>query len=285
MKIIKPNAIELKQTDLFKHIELCGRTCYKSEDKITEDSCNRFVNMLREHAHGAMLEHGTVYLTIPKVDIEEANQYLKLAFDTVDELKTLQMMRLSQIVEYPLSHSKTFSCGEYIYITTNYRVIVERGIEFIMDIYQTEPTEHHAKRRTFKITCNRGVSHEFVRHRVFSFAQESQRYCNYSKDKYGNEITFVEPIWQNGLDINKVDNSLMRYEWEDAMKTAERSYFYLLECGLTPQLARGVLPNDIKTELIMTGFESDWEHFFTLRCANDAHPEAKYLADMIKEQF
>ena len=284
MRIIKPTAIELKQTNLFKHIELCGRTCYKSEDKITEDSCHKFVDMLKKHAHGAMLEHGTVYLTIPKADIEEAIEYGKIAFDVVDELKSIQMMRLSSLRTHPLPHSKTISCGEYVYITTNYRVIVERDIEFIMNKYQTEPTEHHIKRRTFKITCNRGVSHEFVRHRVFSFAQESQRYCNYSKDKYGKEITFIEPIWHEGLS-QEPHKKVNIYDWMDCMETCERTYFYLLESGLTPQLARGVLPNDIKTELIMTGFESDWEHFFKLRCANDAHPEAKYIADMIKEMF
>ena len=278
MKIIKPNAIELKQTDLLKHIELCGRTCYKSEDKITDGSAEKFVNMLRSHAHGAMLEHGTVYLIIPADKVkdwaaEHYVEYGKLACET-----WLKFIR-------ELPYSKCLKTLDNYYITTNYRVIAENDLEDLIDLFGSVCTEHHPKRRTFKITCNRGVSHEFVRHRVFSFAQESQRYCNYSKDKYGKEITFIEPIWQNVLDINKVDNSLMRYEWEDAMKTAERSYFYLLECGLTPQLARGVLPNDTKTELIMTGFESDWEHFFELRCANDAHPEAKYIADMIKEQF
>lgn len=138
------------------------------------------------------------------------------------------------------------------------------------------------KRRTFKITCNRGVSHEFVRHRVFSFAQESQRYCNYSKDKYGNEITFVQPIWQ---DSGEYMTERTLKAWTRAMDICESTYFDLLIAGLTPQLARGVLPNDAKTELIMTGFESDWEHFFNLRCAKDAHPEAKHLADVIKEQF
>lgn len=279
MKIIKPNAVELKQTDLFKHIELCGRTCYKSEDKITDDSCNRFVNMLREHAHGAMLEHGTVYLTVPN--------YLRLLLDREDKFnKSFDILRYNQ---YTKINNVTTEDGDirnwFSCITTNYRVIVENNLEDFLEKYQSECTGHHYKRRTFKITCNRGVSHEFVRHRAFSFAQESQRYCNYSKDKYGKEITFIEPIWQNGLNIDDSNNSKMVYDWEDAMENAESTYFYLLECGLTPQLARGVLPNDTKTELIMTGFESDWEHFFQLRCAEDAHPEAKYLADIIKNLF
>ena len=277
MKIIQPNAVELKQQPGFegmlKHIELCGRTCYKSEDKITEDSCHRFVNMLREHAHGAMLEHGTVYLTIPTDTIMGW-----AASDSCPDLEYINFIR-------KLPYSKCCVENYNYYITTNYRVILENNLEDLMNLYKSECTEYHPKRRTFKIACNRGVSHEFVRHRVFSFAQESQRYCNYSKDKYGKEITFIEPIWQNGLNIDNSNNSKMVYDWEDAMENAESTYFYLLECGLTPQLARGVLPNDMKTELIMTGFESEWKQFFNLRCAKDAHPEAKYLADMIKEQF
>ena len=161
MKIIKPNAIELKQTDLFKHIELCGRTCYKSEDKITDDSCYRFVNMLREHAHGAMLEHGTVYLTI---FITAAD---KETFCYRDDI-------IRKLRENPYTRfNHRLDNGNYYYFTTNYRVIIENGWEDIMQEFQSECTEHHPKRRTFKITCNRGVSHEFVRHRVFSFAQES----------------------------------------------------------------------------------------------------------------
>ena len=169
MKIIKPNAIELKQTDLFKHIELCGRTCYKSEDKITDDSCYRFVNMLKEHAHGAMLEHGTVYLTVPN--------YLKLLLskDAIRDKSCFDLLRNNNYTQ--INNDKVPATGDlsecFCYITTNYRVIVENNLEDFMEKYKSECTEHHPKRRTFKITCNRGVSHEFVRHRVFSFAQES----------------------------------------------------------------------------------------------------------------
>ena len=272
MKIIQPNAIELKQQPGFegmlKHIELCGRTCYKSEDKITEDSCHRFVNMLREHAHGAMLEHGTVYLTIPVYtsDIENdesvyskfnTNPYSKvnLAFDYYDTKRNIA------------------------YITTNYRVIVENGWEDIMQEFQSDCTEHHIKRRTFKITCNRGVSHEFVKHRVFSFAQESQRYVNYSKEKFGKEIKVIKPLYFND------EFSLKYLHWKGACEDAERRYFTLLANNATPQEAREVLPNACATELIMTGFEFDWEHFFELRCAKDAHPQAQEIANMIKEQF
>ena len=277
MKIIQPNAIELKQQPgldgMFKHIELCGRTCYKSEDRITEDSCYKFVDMLRKHAHGAMLEHGTVYLTIPN--------YLRLLIDRKDKfnksfdvLKNNQYTRINNVIAEDDDVRNCFS-----YITTNYRVIVENDLEDFMEKYQSECTKYHYKRRTFKITCNRGVSHEFVRHRVFSFAQESQRYVNYSKDKFGQEIKVIKPIFFNN------ENSLNYIHWKSSCEDSESRYFCLLNNGATPQEARDVLPNATATELIMTGFESDWEHFFNLRCARDAHPQAQEIANMIREQF
>ena len=275
MRIIQPNAIELKQQPGFegmlKHIELCGRTCYKSEDKITNDSCHRFVNMLREHAHGAMLEHGTVYLTIPLPH--------SIALDPISE-DCKRMKAINNLSSN--KYTKAVCYGLNYYITTNYRVIVENCLEDIMNKYWSDCTEFHHKRRTFKITCNRGVSHEFVRHRVFSFAQESQRYVNYSKDKFGKEIKVIEP---NVLSFNSYDDMSNYLVWRKACEDAENAYFWLLENGATPQEARDVLPNATATELIMTGFESDWEHFFNLRCAKDAHPQAQEVANMIKEQF
>lgn len=278
MKIIKPNAAELVQGvgfhSMLQHIEFCGRTCYKSEDKITEDSCNKFVNMLREREHGAMLEHGTVYLTIPEAVVTDA---LLRSIDMPDSLAG----KLSHFISLGNRsyHTKYRVIDNTYYVTTNYRAIIEGDLEFLIDKYRTECREHHYKRRTFKITCNRGVSHEFVRHRVFSFAQESQRYVNYSKEKFGKEIKVIKPLYFND------EFSLKYLHWKGACEDAERRYFTLLANNATPQEAREVLPNACATELIMTGFESDWEHFFILRCAKDAHPQAQEVANMIKSQF
>lgn len=277
MRIIKSNAIELKQTDLFKHIELCGRTCYKSEDRITDDSAEKFVTMLRNHAHGAMLEHGTVYLTIPFDDIsqEEFHNDLPLSNENAHKMNVIKNFIYNKYTKYNVYDMK-------YYITTNYRVIVENDWEDVMKEFQSECTEHHYKRRTFKITCNRGVSHEFVRHRVFSFAQESQRYCNYSKDKFSNEIKFIEPTAL----LNIGDKESQNYAiWYESCANAEVDYLAMIKNGATPQEARDILPNACATELIMTGFESDWKHFFELRCAKDAHPQAQEVANMIKEIF
>lgn len=267
MKLIQSKVEIIEQNnsieDIYKHIERCGRVCYKSEDKITPDSAKEFVDRLIKSKHGAMLEHGTVYLTIP-LQSEKAYKYVMNPYSKVNTL-TLD------------------NVNENAYITTNYRVLVENN--WLDDLrYICEPTDHHEKRITVKFTCDRGVSHEFVRHRVFSFAQESTRFCNYNKDKFNNEITFIYPCWSyiktdayNGVD--KFDGDY----FEHSLREAEFYYFKLLELGWKPQQARQILPNALKTELVMTGFESDWQHFFDLRCAKDAHPDAQKLANELKE--
>ena len=173
---------------------------------------------------------------------------------------------------------------KYAYVTLNYRHIVENG--WLDDLkYLCEPTEFHEKRVTVRFTTDRGVSHEFVRHRVFSFAQESTRYCNYSKDKFGNELTFIIPSW-----YNKETDSAVKLKFLNYLTTTEGLYLDLLRgsywakkvieggatyekfeniekvfAPLTPQQARQVLPNALKTELVMTGFVSDWQYLFRLR--------------------
>ena len=275
MKLIKPSVEIIKQEKydllhVFKFIELAGRTCYKSEDKITEDSAKNFVDRMIKSGHGAMLEHGTIYLTIPVSDISNPIIY-----------------------KYILnSYSKIFIDFTNSYITTNYRVLVENN--WLDDLkYISEPYLFHAKRTTVKFICDRGVSHEFVRHRVFSFAQESTRYCNYTKDKFNNELTFIIPCWIKDLkessyyaycEYHHSKNDASK-RWFDSCMSSEFVYTNLIEEGWKPQEARTILPNSLKTELIMTGFNDDWENFFELRCAPNAHPQAKELADMLKDKF
>ena len=269
-------------------IELAGRTCYKSEDKITENSAKEFVDRMIKLGHGAMLEHGTIYLTIdgedPNLSKIQSNPHTKV-----------------NLVPYEVLTEGNYTISYKAYITTNLRVLVENNLKELL-CYQVEPTEHHEKRITAKFICDRGVSHEFVRHRVFSFAQESTRYCDYSKDKFGNDITYIIPSW---LDLPEGKYSNWDNDWCDvselkllypevdnlsdpancflqSIKNAEYYYFMLINRGWKPQQARQVLPNATKTELVMTGFESDWEHFFELRCSGAAHPDAKKLADELK---
>lgn len=282
MKLIESSVQIIEEKDPYKMIELAGRTCYKSEDKITENSAKEFVDRMIKLGHGAMLEHGTIYLTIdgedPNLSKIQSNPHTKV-----------------NLVPYEVLTESNYTISYKAYITTNLRVLVENNLKELL-CYQVEPTEHHEKRITAKFICDRGISHEFVRHRVFSFAQESQRYCNYNKDKFNNELTFIKPTW---LDIPTGDYTYWDGDWCDidnmkiqlpsdngvadnflwCLNNAGMQYRLLINKGLKPQEARGVLPNATKTELVMTGFESDWGHFFELRCSGAAHPDAKKLAD------
>lgn len=273
MKLIQSKVELIEQgnsiEDIYRHIELCGRVCYKSEDKITPDSAKEFVDRMIKSGHGAMLEHGTVYLKLEGInkswEYYHAQEYLENNY--------------SKVVIEREDIDSTDWCK--FYITTNFRVLIENN--WLNDLkYICEPTKYHERRITVKFTCDRGVSHEFVRHRVFSFAQESTRFCNYSKDKFGNEITFIQSDYFTNNNSTKMDESNINY-FEQSLKDSERYYFKLLELGWKPQQARQVLPNALKTELIMTGFESDWKHFFDLRCAKNAHPDAQKLANELKE--
>lgn len=285
MKLIESSVQIIEEKDPYKMIELAGRTCYKSEDKITEDSAKEFVDRMIKLGHGAMLEHGTIYLTIdgedPNLSKIQSNPHTKV-----------------NLVPYEVLTEGNYTISYKAHITTNLRVLIENNLKELLQ-YQVEPTEHHEKRITAKFICDRGVSHEFVRHRVFSFAQESQRYCNYNKDKFNNELTFIKPTW---LDIPTGDYTYWDGDWCDidnmkiqlpsdngvadnflwCLNNAGMQYRLLINKGLKPQEARGVLPNATKTELVMTGFEGDWEHFFELRCSGAAHPDAKKLADELK---
>ena len=160
---------------VYKMIEIAGRTCYKSESNITEDSAKSFVDRMIKSGHGAMLEHGTVYLKIP-INIDEAANFIDDNFTWT---------------KYHLVEEKT---GNWWAITTNYRRIIECGLEHTLQ-YLCEPTEFHEKRVTVKFITDQGILREFTRHRVFSFGVESTRYCNYSKDKFNNELTFIIPPW------------------------------------------------------------------------------------------
>lgn len=294
MRLIESSVQIIEEKDPYKMIELAGRTCYKSEDKITENSAKEFVDRMIKLGHGAMLEHGTVYLAylVFYQDVDNENNL------TPEHIfYKYQSNKYSKVKVVPYS----WSGEDAVYVTTNLRVLVENN--WLDDLqYQVDPTEHHEKRITAKFICDRGVSHEFVRHRVFSFAQESTRYCDYSKDKFGNDITYIIPSW---LDLPEGKYSNWDNDWCDvselkllypevdnlsdpancflqSIKNAEYYYFMLINRGWKPQQARQVLPFAVCSPLVMTGFESDWEHFFELRCSGAAHPDAKKLADELK---
>lgn len=194
MKIIKPSTEIMAATpDLEKCIEFSGRVCYKSEDKITDDSACAFVSKIRSINHESVLEHGAI---------------------------------------------------------------------------------------TVKFICDRGVTHELVRHRIASFSQESTRYCNYSKDKFGNELTVIDP--RGGFPEMSDEEYVV---WATAMVNAETAYFHMIDLGAKAQLARDVLPNSLKTEIVMTTNPREWRHVFKLRCAEAAHPQMREVMLPLRAEF
>ena len=303
MKLIKQSFEIWNQSagleGVYKQIEKAGRVCYKSEDKITEDSAKPFVDRMVKSGHGAMLEHGTVYLEFHVKDPSEVGE---------EEYHSQQSELNKLISRYANNKYSIIKVNHYydtVFITTNYRVLIENN--WLKDLkYICEPTVFHEKRVCVHFVCDRGVSHEFVRHRVMSFAQESTRYCNYSKDKFGNELTFIKPCWLDiptgqyaywdgdWCDVDKMKIQLPEGEHKDigaflwTLNNAETHYTLLINSGWKPQEARAVLPNALKTELVVTGFTSDWNHFFDLRARGTTgapHPQAKELAEPLMKEF
>lgn len=270
MKLIKPSYTIIEQDSgikgIYKQIELAGRTCYKSEDKITEDSAKEFVDRMIKSGHGAMLEHGTVYLIIP----------YKASYKNSYNEEWIHLYMLYSNNSY--SRCNPNNDWNEFYVTTNFRVLVEN--DRLEDLqYICEPTKYHEKRYTVKFVCPISISREFNRHRVNSIAEQSTRYCNYSKNKFDNQITFIEPYWYESAD------SYTKNEFDRGLQYAEDYYLFMVDKGMKPQEARELLPLCTATELVHTAFTSDWEHFFKLRDAIAAHPQARELAEPLHKEF
>lgn len=292
MKLIETTAVYIPQEDLYKQIELAGRTCYKSEDKITEDSAKAFVDRMIKSNHLAMLEHGTVYLKVPVETWREEEHEWTYMFP--EKLPWVSL-----------------DCdGKYWYITTNFRHILEGnvGIE-TMNKYLCSPTEYHEKRYTFKVNTSIGVSREFNRHRVNSIAEQSTRFCNYSTGKFDSQVAFCIPAWLtlnpgmyelkhltiDGISdtyvigdgyLIPVSNSSPENKFIMRRMSNEQDYLEDINDGLKPQQARENLPLCTATEVVYTAFASDWKHFFDLRyfeTTGDVHPNMLELTTKMKQ--
>lgn len=268
MKLIDPTVEYIPQgnslEDAYKHIELCARTCYKSEDRITEDSAKKMIDNLIRDGHTSMLEHGTIYLAMP-----------------VETILPIEANGWGRYYHNPYSDSGTI-CeinGERrVAVTTNLRVIIQNHWEDDLK-YICEPTPYHKRRYTMKFTCARIDSQSITRYRHNSFAQESQRWCNYFKASFGNSVTFSKPIWIKPEDLK---------ELEEDIKISEQLYFKWLGKGYKPEQARYFLINGTKTEIMVTGFMEDWEHFFDERIKGTTgrpSPDMKHLATLALDQF
>ena len=289
MRIISPSVSIITEKDPFKKIEKVGRTCYKSEDKITEDSAKKFYRGLVSRKHTAMVEHTTFLFKLDRFqyDVLQAMHPYKYLNFTEDKGRCLISGNLRAINE-----SEAISLCKALY-DLDPELVYNEDMKLFLETYEVEgkvsiidfselknPTENEFMNHfymTFLYTTDRGVTHEMVRHRPASYAQESTRYCNYSKDQFGNEITIIKPTdWDDWKDINKL-------HFCTAVESCEREYFNLIRNGLSPQQARAVLPNALKTEIIMTACAGELEHFFDLRSrgiTGAPHPDIKTVADM-----
>ena len=298
MKLVQSNAELIQETNPYKLVELVGRTCYKSEDKITDDSYIKFVQNLIARKHYAMLEHGRVtfvvrdldpYLLVgvPGIHIARDSGYMDCkAYVISVSLSHLYnekwawlrpwfdvMRKITEDV-YLYGNSSCYSFGNMTLIACN------DSESYVDEVVLSAP--HEFKYRTIKFVCDRGVSHELVRHRCAA-AQSSTRYCNYSKDKFGSEITFVEPSdYEFWSDEDK-------QHFDKFLKCCEDEYMYMVEEGaFTPQQARAVLPNALQTEVILTMDLNQWEHFFNLRLFGETgapHPDMKRVAKIAYQYF
>lgn len=304
MKLINPSFEIYEQgpglEGIYEAIERAGRTCYKStrpEGQTAKD----FVDRMIASKHYAMLEHGTVYLkwTNSADELGRANYAwpLKGYYDRTPYSKITESVEYLEPDEFQAEFVSEIPITT-TYITTNMRVLVENG--WLDDLkYLCEPTEYHEKRVTVRFTTSNSIMREFTRHRSHSFAVESTRYCNYSKDKFNNELTFIAPVWMEEEEITLTDflERSMFEEYDVYSKSArfthtlqqcEKCYLDLLKNGMKPQEAREILPLATKCDMVMTGFISDWNHFFDLRARGTTgapHPDAKALAGPLMNEL
>ena len=306
MKLIKQSFEFINQTDfslvgIKKHIERCARVSYKSEDKITDTSYEKFVNMLESRGHDRPLEFGTVHLKMPESE-----------FRSLIDILTSSRTYNDSWMHYKVV--ETWEEGYTVYVTTNYRYykLMWNQMITLSKYFDKTDSEHYPKRYTVHMILDRGVMDEFRTHVGLSHLAESTRYCNYSKDKFGNELTFIKPCWLN-VPEGKYNHCIMvsknspdirvecvgsdeigkYYNIEEdeglflnGLVQSELTYLHLINNKKwTPQQARSILPLGIKSELISCGFEDAWENFFKRRDAPDAHPMAQEIANPMHKEF
>ena len=292
MKIINAQASVLVENDPIKKIEKCGRVCYKSEDKITEDSSEKFVANIIKRGHEAVLEHASFIFKVSRSVYEDLREDVNF----VENHYPVKMyLRFTNAYGYIVSGNVRawrdffFFAGVPPYmndfVEANPILFPEFKSDFpfnlkgvrgsIRQISTNELVSTYQRLVhedvSVKFICDRGVTHEIVRHRPASFCQESTRYCNYHNGKFEGEITVIKPCFFK-------ENSTRYLNWFVACESAETAYNAILEDGGTPQEARDVLPNSLKTEIIMTATLMEWCHFFNLRMSPAAHPQMQEVA-------
>ena len=294
---------DMNQDNIMQRIEQAGRICYKSESSITDDSAKTFCENIIKRGHEAVLEHGVLCFEMsPSICGSLAafnDELVDFGFNSFLRFTMYNKCLVSANIRAWRDFFK--ECYKHNQVLPSYLKDIVLAHPVLFPEYQadelyagnfgdgafvpidtstlTNPLEimvHHNV--TVKFIVDRGVSHEIVRHRTASFCQESTRYCNYSKDKFGNEITVIKPFFWD-------EYSKAYTYWRGACAIAESDYFSLLKCGATPQEARSVLPNSLKTEVVMTANCECWHHFFELRTPQAAHPQMREVAIPLLKDF
>ena len=301
MKVIPPSFEVLDNLDiesLAVRIEFCGRICYKSEDKIDRQSALPFVSKMAEHGHNSVLEMGAVTLQIEGFSATQINElfriqprYLHIDHNENDLLVTGSVRAFRELLVFHPECAIVNAMCTYLNDRHPYffsTILPEDGFQEDerIRVHKVElaevdqlPPEQLAKHRhiAVKFIINRAVTHEIVRHRPCSFLQESQRYCRYSDDKFGSEVTFIKPMF---FAVDSPEYTI----WQQAMEDTEQLYLQLLKTS-TPQAARTVLPNSCKTELIVYANLNEWHHIFTLRTTKAAEPSMREVMIPLQSDF
>lgn len=307
MRIVDASVSEIDEVNPIKKIELVGRVCYKSEDARAEGTDIKMYSNLVQRGHTAMLEHATFVFELSKdlfvqvvnfeisqpKNLSGKNLFLNHTMERIGDsdyrciisgnLRGINESGISPLLwalytenpryVYTISDSTMKDSFEAMKDVFGKNIRIMSGDE-VKNLPYSERLFHEY--HTLKFITDRGVSHEIVRHRPASYAQESTRYCNYSKDKFGKEISVLRPCFFK-------EGSVQMDVWESAMMSAEKNYFALLDVGATPQEARTALPTNTKTEIVMTACNWEWRHFLNLRSLGTTgapHPQMKEVADM-----
>ena len=296
MNIVKPSFLIEERDELrggLAIIERAARTCYKTEDKITDTSAEKMVRSLRQRQHNAMLEHGDYIFALDDYHLMDNIVYALRRL--MEDTGIVPFLTFTNIDQRPIISGNIRAWREFIasgsaaiyyftgqidpiytedLIPDDDRVVDPRVKQIRYSDLVGEVERRSHLRQTVRFIIDRGVSHEFVRHRVMSFAQESTRWCNYSADRFGRDVTVIEPCYlQPGSEAHNL--------WKRQCMSAEVGYFTEMNIGLMPEEARAVLVNSTKTELVMTGTLGQWDHFFDMRArqtTGKAHPQAAEVA-------
>lgn len=286
MNLINPSVDYIEFDKPGKKMEYCGRVCYNSLDKITEDSHVKFLTSIYKSGHTSVLEHERVIFNadISLSNMKNINEYYSISgesencyisanvrtwLNSTDE-ESVFYPYLKEL--YPYLFTEEPMCGK----SSKIKVISEKELP-------KEEVKYHVP-RTFKIVCSRGCSHQLVRHRIFSFSQQSQRYCAFNGPKFNHSVDFIIPIIDDVKEFSDEEKRAAEMKLATCFKNAEGDYFELIEkYGLRAEDARNVLPNAAATILMMTGTGEQWEKFFELRCDKHAQREIRDIANKIKE--